>query len=673
MRRFATISTETYLPHTRMLYHSLMRSNPEAELTIYCDSELYPKAFGHSERLRFRILPSIRQLGVKRARFDLYVEMSVEPFVYLDSDIIVLEDLSSLFTGDQIAACPETFEECPFIENHEYPWPGDPTLKNRRYCNSGLLFFPTSVRPFLQRIRDLVQDDDCWRRYIIPGWLNDNHFFGAMLNLFDVDFRPLDRREFGIAGLRTLHTWNVIRRGNQLIHQPTGQVLRLAHFAYGQDPDYCYARMPAWLAAFLQERGGIRALNQVSKQRFALPRLSVMRWIESENGDLVNEIQEDFHRSVLSLCAREIDSILADPSVRDRGNESFFQYPKEFEELLYTDNGPADLRWNDLYCNRAYLAPLEYEFVDECIRRYEIKSVVESGAGETSILFRRSGCSVISIEWQEGSWAERARASGAAVHIVPFDSATNLYVEEQLRPALEGVSCDLLFIDSPVGRERRSRVPAQFLEFIDARYILVHDVARDHRNIFEWMRNQGWTIIEYYPSRRGILLLERTIGKRTLDPILITGAAEERTTVVKIADPFQPPSGDGPYAWEIAVIGMLGPFFVKGRYLVPVALVNRSNRDLGASLRISVSYHWRRADAPYDVTFFEGERSEIRPDLKPGESRRLLCDVIAPSEAGRYLLEWDLVEEGVTWFARPGAVGPLREVEIVSLEAVGMR
>lgn len=379
-----------------------MQSNPEAELTVFCESELFPELFGHSERLRFRVLSSIRELGVKRAKFDLYVEMCGEPFTYLDSDVIVLEDLSCLFKGDMLAGCPDTLEECPFIENREYPWPGDPTLQNRRYCNSGVLFFPPSMRSFLESIRDLSRDDECWRRYIIPAGLQDNHFLCAMLNRFDIEFRPLDPREFGISGFRSDSNWNVTRRGNHLIHQATGQILHLAHFAYGQDPDFCYARMPAWLAAFLQDRGAIRAPNTVAKP--AAPRL-------------------------------------------------------------------AD-------------------------------------------------------------------------------------------------------------------------------------------------------------------------------------------------------SSDEAAAWEIAVLGMLGPFWVSGRYFVPVALVNRSNRDLGSSARINLSYHWRRAEAPYDVVVFDGERSEIHPDLRPGESRRVLCEILAPAEAGPYLLEWDLVEEGVKWFSSQGFAGPTREVDIVSAKEV---
>jgi hypothetical protein len=403
-KQFATISTESYLPYTRMLYHSLMQSNPEAELTVFCDSDLYAELFGHNERLRFRVLPSIRKLGVLRAKLDVYLEMSDVPFTYLDSDIIVLEDLSCLFTGDLIAGCQVTLEECPFIENREYPWPEDPTLQNRRYCNAGVLFFPTTMRWFIETIRELAQDDECWRRYTIPG-LNDNHFLCAMLNRFDVEFRRLDPHKFGIAGFRDVSNWNVTRLGDHLVNQPSGEILHLAHFAYAQDPDYCYARMPAWLAAFLQDRGSIR----ISR--------------------------------------------------------------------------PAEI-----------------------------------------------------------------------------------------------------------------------------------------------------------------------------------AAAE---TVAKAADPLVEP-GAGAFDWEMAVLGMLGPFWVSGRYFVPVALVNHSNRDLGLSASIHLSYRWRRATAPNEIVVFEGERSEIHPDLRPGESRRILCEIRAPAAAGHYLIEFDLVEEGVTWFSAQGRVAPLREVDILS-------
>lgn len=71
--------------------------------------------------MNFLPLPSIGEMGVKRAKFDLSVEMCTdEPYVCLDSDVIVLEDLSSLFDGNILAACSDNLEECAFIENKEY-------------------------------------------------------------------------------------------------------------------------------------------------------------------------------------------------------------------------------------------------------------------------------------------------------------------------------------------------------------------------------------------------------------------------------------------------------------------------------------------------------------------------------------------------------------------------
>jgi hypothetical protein len=653
-----------------MLYHSLMKSTPDAELTVFCDSELFAELFGYYPRLNCRVLPGIWERGVKRARFDLYAEMCGKPFVYLDSDVIVLEDLSSLFTGDTIAGCRDTLEECPFVESRQFPWPGDPKLQNRRYCNDGVLFLPASMRRFLESIRDLARDDAWWERYIIPGRLYANHFFCAMLNRFDVEYRPLDPHSFGWSGLFSGGNWKATRSGNHLVHQPTGKMLYLTIFAHGHDPDYCYSRMPSWLAAFLQEKGGVRTPISRARNTFASPMRSAMRWIESENGALLNLVQDSATRRVLGACAREIDAIMADPARVDRGNGSVFQYPGEFQELLYANNEPANARWKGFRCNGAYLAPLEYEFVEECIRRYGIKSVVESGAGETSAMFRATGCAVVSVEWQEGPWADRARASGADVHIVSFDSFRNQYAEDQLRLALEGVSCDLLFVDSPVGTKWSSRLPEQFLEFLDPRFILVHDASRDHRNIFEWMRDNRWILAEYHPSRSGILLLERPTAARTSEPIQINGTAAtvalEPESQSSAPVPRPEEIGETPFGWEMAVLGMLGPFRASGRYLVPVVLVNRSNRDLGSSARISLSYHWRRVDDWLDVVVFDGERSEIHPDLRPGESRRILCEIRAPGEPGQYLIEWDMVEEDVTWFSSAAEMGLMREVEVLS-------
>src|ERR1700720_800829 len=97
------------------------------------------------------------------------------------------------------------------------------------------------------------------------------------------------------------------------------------------------------------------------------------------------------------------------------------------------------------------------------------------------------------------------------------------------------------------------------------------------------------------------------------------------------------PKRRSPGKWQFWVCWGLR---VSGRYFVPVVLVNRSNRVLRSSAGISLSYHWRRADAALEIVVLDGERSEIHPDLRPGEGRRMLCDIRAPATPGRDVWDW---------------------------------
>jgi hypothetical protein len=279
---------------------------------------------------------------------------------------------------------------------------------------------------------------------------------------------------------------------------------------------------------------------------------------------------------------------------------------------------------------------------------------------------------VTSLEYQDGPWADRARAAGADVHIVPFDTKTRRFSSESLAAALGGRHFDLAFVDSPGGTENRRSVPEQILEHATAPYLLVHDVARDHANVFQWMRDQGWEVVEYQPTYRGILLLRRIAPTpRAGSPIHVL-PEEEGGKPAPDGDTAEPdPGSQNPFACEVAPLGMVGPFLAGGRYFVPTTLINRSSRPLGSDDRISLSYHWKPADGSGGVAVWDGERTAIQPAMWPGESRTVLAEVRAPPAAGRYLLVWDLVEEGVTWFSARGFQPTPTEVAVVAAEKVG--
>jgi len=258
MSLFITIATLNYLPYTRMLYSSLMETNQDGRLCIFCDSEEFVGAFGDHDRVELRVLPEIQILGVKRAKFKAYLLSCTQPFVYLDSDIIVLKDLSALFDASRLSACPDDLSECPFIQDKVHPWKGDPSLENKTYVNSGIFFAPLSCRDFFESLWRMSLEDETWKKYTFPPYLYDNHFLCAMINKFSYPCDFLDPIRFNWPGLRSGLRFLAVPRGNELVHEDTGRALSLCHFAGGREPKFWFNDMPSSLSAFLKERAGLK-------------------------------------------------------------------------------------------------------------------------------------------------------------------------------------------------------------------------------------------------------------------------------------------------------------------------------------------------------------------------------------------------------------------------------
>ena len=65
--------------------------------------------------------------------------------------------------------------------------------------------------------------------------------------------------------------------------------------------------------------------------------------------------------------------------------------------------------------------------------------------------------------------------------------------------------------------------------------------------------------------------------------------------------------------------------------------------------RVNLSYHWLGADG--DTVHWEGRRTSLTADLESGGKLELVQVVTPPESPGRYVLELDLVREGVAWFS----------------------
>jgi len=73
-----------------------------------------------------------------------------------------------------------------------------------------------------------------------------------------------------------------------------------------------------------------------------------------------------------------------------------------------------------------------------------------------------------------------------------------------------------------------------------------------------------------------------------------------------------------------------------------------------------ISYHWLDYETKKTVVF-DGERSYTPYDIvDPGEVVEIDVEIRSPSEPGNYILQIDMVHEGVTWFSYQG-VAPLEK------------
>ncbi len=73
----------------------------------------------------------------------------------------------------------------------------------------------------------------------------------------------------------------------------------------------------------------------------------------------------------------------------------------------------------------------------------------------------------------------------------------------------------------------------------------------------------------------------------------------------------------------------------------------------------ALSYHWRDADD--SIVVWDGRRSALPGPVEAGVGTEMVAVVEAPRAPGRYLLDWDIVEEGVRWLSEtaPGHPEPV--------------
>ena len=114
------------------------------------------------------------------------------------------------------------------------------------------------------------------------------------------------------------------------------------------------------------------------------------------------------------------------------------------------------------------------------------------------------------------------------------------------------------------------------------------------------------------------------------------------------------------YAPGVSALGMSGT-----QTTVPITVTNTSNFTwpAGGANPVDLSYHWWSLAANRTLVW-EGQRTKLAADVPPGGSVTLQANVSFPSGSGNYLLRWDLVQEGLSWFSGKGVTTYDQQVSV---------
>lgn len=628
-RRFVTIATASFLPQVERLVRSLRAVHPGDEIVVFVDDA---SAFsGLTPFARIVPLPAIADIGVKRAKFTMYrMAMDGGPFVYLDGDIVVLRRLDALFASAGLTASADDLSGCPFIVDRTHPWPGDPTLANRRYVNSGVLGFGAHLARWVSSMEALALDDEFWMAHIHPDGLFDNHVLCAMLELHDIPLTLVSATEYNWQGYRSPAGDLVAAAlGGTLVHRGDGVPLRLVHFAGVRNVEEHLMSVPLAVAEIIDAA----SVAPLSPERA----LAAVRAWHAPHGTRAHE--DDVAIEVVSRA-------LVDTMSPTSATPTFVSEPAATVSVALSLR-PSTVRWNGLQCGGAYLEATEYVALRQICRATRAATVVETGAGETSRLFAALVPRCISLEPTSGPWVERALEAGADVRLVPFEPGAG-FEPAALRSALaEAGDIDLLFVDSPVGTAARVAVLDQILERSAPAHILMHDARRDAVALLGAIPQGKYRVSMTVPTHRAFVLLSR------LD------AADVEL-------------GARPESWILHEFGadivadMTGARRSDDRLAVPVSVTNRSSEDWPdqGDQPVAVAYHVRDGDR---IVQYEGVRTALPCRVDAGDVVSFEVTIsLSDLPAGSYEIDLCLVQESVAWFESvdPGSITTLPTVTV---------
>ncbi|MET0626111.1 MAG: hypothetical protein ABW250_24465 [Pyrinomonadaceae bacterium] len=140
----------------------------------------------------------------------------------------------------------------------------------------------------------------------------------------------------------------------------------------------------------------------------------------------------------------------------------------------------------------------------------------------------------------------------------------------------------------------------------------------------------------------------------------VLAESEPYTVCATEGPPRSPaPLPEGDFRAELRAVEVPARVAAKARVKIRVALRNAGGtvwlaRERGLSpFQLSAANHW--LDAEGRVVTNDDGRGALPRDLRPGEEAEVAFDINAPRLPGDYILEIDMLQEGVSWFALKGS------------------
>ncbi|MDR1936320.1 MAG: glycosyltransferase [Candidatus Accumulibacter sp.] len=326
---------------------------------------------------------------------------------------------------------------------------------------------------------------------------------------------------------------------------------------------------------------------------------------------------------------RDLGLLLPDNDVFHPGADHSFP-PVETEFL-----------WNGLKCGDSCLSASAYKAFRDFIRAAGVKSILEFGAGYTTVFFRQNVEKQIAIEGWNGPWLDFARSRGGDVRVLPFSPQSGFNESAVAAAAAEvfaGGGESLVFIDSPPGTHDRERVMEQGVRLAPhADYYVFHHSARDAELVDRLANRLGLKVVRHFPSRRGLSFLGRKAVRFHHAPPHGQASLEKMRFSVRCLDPQRHRDGRNEIHIELRNAG-------------ETVIACGDNGDLCFTAHF---FHMDDSTLALDLP-----RYVLPTDLEPGDGVSFWM-TLPHDPTPIWALEFDLLHEGKHyWSQRTGSSRP---------------